>query len=149
MKCNGCSQIFTEPKKRNVGNQEVECCPHCDSLSFESEELKPKTYHKKLVRDKVLNNLRLQGIKYEAIKIEDIKKMHILLLETLSEDVECLKKGFSADGLADIIETVVALGGINKLAFEDIMQYRRKKLEKLGSYQHGCYLMWTEEKSPQ
>lgn len=146
LKCTECSNVFDKPVVSEVLNQITEGCPSCNSNSFvEHNEDEDKTFHRKLVRDKVLNRLRDQKIKYEATKITDKNQMHILLLETLFEDVEMIKNSFSFEGLGDILETIIALAGINKLAFEDLMNVRRKKFDKLGGYQHGCYLIWTKD----
>lgn len=144
--CKKCQKKFKEATQTLIEEQAIDCCPHCENVEFEECEEFEKEFHKRLVRDRVPQNLKHQKIRYEASKITDKTQMSILLMENLEELITDLKRGYSAEILADMIEHIIAIGGINRLAWEDIMQHRRRKLERYGAFQHGVYLLWTEKR---
>jgi predicted house-cleaning noncanonical NTP pyrophosphatase (MazG superfamily) len=111
-------------------------------------------FHYKIVRDRIPEILTQEGIQYELCLKVGKTCPRQLLLDKLQEEVEEYKeavgKGIQGalDGsvlaeLADILEVVYALAGIDQISVDALEYARVEKLRSKGGYDNRTYLVKT------
>lgn len=105
--------------------------------------------YNKLVRDKILEIIKADGLKYNARVLEPQE----LLIEVKAKMIEEAKEFNASDTahesieeLADVLELVhTALNALG-VTYEELEEVRQQKKEKRGGFEKAIYLIDVEDK---
>lgn len=101
-------------------------------------------HYNKLVRDKIVENIKSKGHKcdYRILDNDEYKKeLDKKLLEETKEVIE----SHSAEEIGDLIEVILAVMKGNNILQEDIEKLMKQKREKNGAFENRLYLISVEE----
>ena len=101
-------------------------------------------YYNKLVRDKIVENIKNKGHKCEYRTLDNdeyIKELDKKLLEEANEVAE----SHSAEEIGDLLEVIKAIMKEHNISKEDIEQAMDKKRIKNGAFEDKKYLISVEE----
>ena len=104
-----------------------------------------KFFYNKLVRDKVIENIKKKGHKFEYRKLNEDeykKELDKKLLEEASEVIEA----HSAEEIDDLMEVIETIMQENNISFEEVKQAMQKKRETNGIFKDRLFLISVDEK---
>jgi len=105
------------------------------------------TYNK-LVRDKILEIIKAEGLSYNAKILsseELLVEVKAKMIEEANEFMEAVEKKEAVEELADILELIHASLGAYGLDFEELEAIRKEKKEKRGGFDKAIYLIEVED----
>ena len=104
-----------------------------------------KFYYNKLVRDKIIENIKRKGHICEYRKLSDEEyrqKLDKKLLEKASEVIEA----HTAEEIGDLMEVIETIMRENNISFEELKQVMQKKREEKGGFNDKLFLISVDEK---
>ena len=104
-----------------------------------------KFFYNKLVRDKVIENIKKKGHKCEYKKLSEDeykKELDKKLLEEASEVIGA----HSAEELGDLIEVIQTIMKEHNISFEEVKQAMQKKKDSNGALDERLFLISVDEK---
>lgn len=104
-----------------------------------------RTYHNKLVRDKIPDIIRLQGNHPECHTANDRTEYCQVLREKILEEAIELKESQDINELIDILEAAYCLIEAENLEFTKIEELRKKKNIERGSFTKRIILEYVEK----
>ncbi len=93
----------------------------------------------KLVREKVIEIMKSEGVSPEFIILED-EEYKAELNKKLLEEVNEYLKDETVEDLGDIVEVVLAILKINRLNLGDLMEVIDEKREEKGGFEKKIFL---------
>jgi predicted house-cleaning noncanonical NTP pyrophosphatase (MazG superfamily) len=90
--------------------------------------------YNKLVRDKVIDNLKAQGIPFKAHAIEDQNEYWQKLKAKLREEVDEFVEEETEEEIADILEVIEAICKEKGFNMVDIEHIKAKRAEEKGKF---------------
>ena len=106
-----------------------------------------RTYHNKLVRDKIPDIIRLQGNHPECHIANDRTEYCQALREKILEEAIELKESQDIYELIDVLEAAYCLIEAENLEFTKIEELRKKKNIERGSFTKRIILEYVERKN--
>jgi len=106
-----------------------------------------RTYHNKLVRDKIPDIIRLQGNHPECHTANDRTEYCQVLREKILEEAIELKESQDINELIDILEAAYCLIEAENLKFTKIEELRKKKNIERGSFTKRIILEYVVRKN--
>ncbi|MBY0210641.1 MULTISPECIES: nucleoside triphosphate pyrophosphohydrolase [Priestia] len=104
--------------------------------------------YNKLVRDKILEIIKAEGLSYNAKILsseELLVEVKAKMIEEANEFMEAVEKKEAVEELADILELIHASLGAYGLDFEELEAIRKEKKEKRGGFDKAIYLIEVED----
>ena len=101
--------------------------------------------YNKLVRDKIMQNIRAKGhhVKYSILDDREyFEELDKKLIEEVNEFIEAHNEEEMAD-IMEVIETIIKQRGMSLQKIEEI---KEKKKQKSGSFNDKVFLISVEEK---
>lgn len=108
-----------------------------------------KVFYNKLVRDGIPQYLESLGKAYEARSIVDAEEFDNELRKKVVEEALELQEARGAEAmgkeLADLLEVVALLKQKHDISDEDIARFQHMRQAKKGGFEHGTFLLWSED----
>ena len=104
-----------------------------------------KFFYNKLVRDKIIENIKRKGHTCEYRKLNDeeySKELDKKLLEEANEVIEA----HSAEELGDLMEVIETIMKEHNISFEEVKQAMQKKRNSNGAFNDRIFLISVDEK---
>ncbi len=102
-------------------------------------------YYNKLVRDKVIENIKKKGHKCEYRKLNEDeykKELDKKLLEEASEVIEA----HSAEEIGDLMKVVQTIMREYNISFDEVKEIMKLKDNKNGAFDERLFLISVDEK---
>ena len=103
-----------------------------------------KYYYNKLVRDKIVENIKNKGCKSE-FKVLNEDEYKIELDKKLLEEVNEVIEAHSAEEIGDLLEVILAVMKEYNISEDDVKIQMEKKRKAKGSFDNKIYLISVEE----
>ena len=103
-----------------------------------------KIFYNKLVRDRIPEIIEGEG-KKTNMRIADQEEYFRLLKDKLVEEVDEFLDSDSLQELPDILEVIIALGGIYGLSFKDLSEMAAEKRKARGGFDDKIVLVSVDE----
>lgn len=104
-----------------------------------------KEFHNKLVRDKIPQIIEEAGHEYE-IRILSEEEFKEKVREKLVEEAKELLNAENdelVNELADVLQLIESIAEIEGIEIKDVVEKRKKKEEKRGSFRKRIFLIWS------
>jgi len=98
----------------------------------------------KLVRDKIPNIIKKDGVKYN-IHIADDKEYRLKLNEKLLEEVQEFIEKPCAEEIADVLEVIETIARLNGIGLDEIKEQKITKKSIRGGFSKKIILESTDE----
>lgn len=106
-----------------------------------------KYYHRKLVRDKILEIIEASGDSYKAriLGIGEYRKLlKKKLIEETREFVDAPKKDLLKE-LADVLQLVKSIAEFEGISFKEIEAKRKEREKERGVFKKKIFLIWSNK----
>lgn len=105
-------------------------------------------YHKKLIRDKIVEIIKAKGGNFEAKTLSDKNFIQELKLKLIEESKELLSAPSNRilNELADVLEVLKSIASYFNIPFGEIEKYQKKKRVERGGFEKKLYLVWSTQK---
>ena len=104
-----------------------------------------KFYYNKLVRDKIIENIKIKGHICEYRKLNDEEYRQELDKKLLEEAKEVIE-AHSVEELGDLMEVIETIMKEYKISFEEVKQAMQKKRNSNGAFNDRIFLISVDEK---
>jgi len=106
-----------------------------------------KFYHKKLIRDKILEIIKTNNDKYELRVMEgdEFKKE---LKKKLIEEAKEVKEAKGSElikELADVLELIKSIAENENISFELIEEKQKQRKKERGGFKKRLFLIWSDK----
>jgi len=107
-----------------------------------------KYYHKKLIRDGIVEIIEAKGGDFEAKTLSDKNFIQELKLKLVEESKELLSAPSNRllNELADVLEVLKSIASYYHIPFGEIGKYQKKKRIDRGGFKKKLYLVWSTGK---
>jgi predicted house-cleaning noncanonical NTP pyrophosphatase (MazG superfamily) len=157
IRCPDCGGILVESEdSRELLGKEYMCDgPHDEVVMFfgklihishRIKEEEGLIKYNKLVRDRIPEIIKADGVDYKTRIAKDDKEYENLLLKKLQEEVDEFKREPSAEEIADVLEVIEGIARIKGISLDEIKQKKLEKRKNRGSFTKRIVLEWTKEK---
>jgi len=111
--------------------------------------MKKKYYHRKLVRDKLPELIKITGNEGETRVLgskEFEKELKKKLVEE-SKELERASKESVLNELSDILELTKTISEHYKISFSRVEKYQAEKRKKKGGFKKRLFLVWSTQEA--
>ena len=106
-------------------------------------------YHRKLVRDKILEIIESKGDSYKAreLNVQQYRKqLRKKLVEEAKELLDSPKKALLKE-LSDVLQLLKSIAEFEGIYFREIEVKRKEREKKRGGFKKKIYLIWSNKPS--
>lgn len=101
--------------------------------------------YNKLVRDKIVDNIKKKGVNDIKYKILDDDEYLECLNKKLIEEAHEFIENNDVEELGDVMEVICSIMKVKNIAWEDVKNIADKKREKRGGFDKKIYLEYVDE----
>src|SRR3989338_6806190 len=105
-------------------------------------------YYNKLIRDKVLQNIKKAGAKLKAYKLT-VKRFEIELLKKVGEEADGLlaakNKQELITELADVQDVIDEIKKVKKISNKELKRAQKQNQKRKGGFKKRLFLVWSSD----